>query len=121
MTEASFSTARSRIPSSFNAVIPPQVLSQTEEHRQRVLVSAAKNVRVWFIKVRKLKAIYHTLNLFNLDVTQKCLIAECWCPITDLDKIQMALRRGTVSSTHLENTLHIYSKLLLVINLLCSH
>ncbi|XP_030853624.1 V-type proton ATPase 116 kDa subunit a [Strongylocentrotus purpuratus] len=74
------------------------VISQTDEHRQRVLVSAAKNVRVWFIKVRKLKAIYHTLNLFNLDVTQKCLIAECWCPITDLDKIQMALRRGTERS-----------------------
>lgn len=74
------------------------VLSQTEEHRQRVLSSAAKNVRVWFIKVRKLKAVYHTLNLFNLDVTQKCLIAECWCPVTDLDKIQMGLRRGTVSS-----------------------
>ncbi|XP_063966547.1 V-type proton ATPase 116 kDa subunit a 1-like isoform X3 [Lytechinus pictus] len=74
------------------------VLSQTEEHRQRVLVSAAKNVRVWFIKVRKLKAIYHTLNLFNLDVTQKCLIAECWCPVSDLDKIQMALRRGTERS-----------------------
>ncbi|XP_038076497.1 V-type proton ATPase 116 kDa subunit a1-like isoform X2 [Patiria miniata] len=74
------------------------VLSQTEEHRQRVLSSAAKNVRVWFIKVRKLKAVYHTLNLFNLDVTQKCLIAECWCPVSDLDKIQMGLRRGTERS-----------------------
>ncbi|XP_072176712.1 V-type proton ATPase 116 kDa subunit a 1-like [Diadema setosum] len=74
------------------------VLGQTEEHRQRVLVSAARNVRVWFIKVRKLKAIYHTLNLFNLDVTQRCLIAECWCPTSDLDKIQMALRRGTERS-----------------------
>ncbi|XP_022083989.1 V-type proton ATPase 116 kDa subunit a-like isoform X2 [Acanthaster planci] len=74
------------------------VLSQTEEHRQRVLSSAAKNVRVWFIKVRKLKAVYHTLNLFNLDVTQKCLIAECWCPVADLDKIQMGLRRGTERS-----------------------
>ena len=35
--------------------------------------------------------------MFNLDVTQKCLIAECWCAIADLDKIQLALRRGTVS------------------------
>lgn len=74
-----------------------QVLSQTDEHRQRVLSSAANNLRVWFIKVRKLKAIYHTLNLFNLDVTQKCLIAECWCPVSDLEQIQIALRRGTVS------------------------
>ncbi|XP_069490546.1 V-type proton ATPase 116 kDa subunit a 1 isoform X8 [Ambystoma mexicanum] len=71
------------------------VLNQTEDHRQRVLQAAAKNIRVWFIKVRKMKAIYHTLNLCNIDVTQKCLIAEVWCPVTDLDSIQFALRRGT--------------------------
>ena len=74
-----------------------QVLNQTEDHRQRVLQAAAKTVRVWFIKVRKMKAIYHTLNLCNIDVTQKCLIAEVWCPVSDLDSIQFALRRGTVS------------------------
>ncbi|GIX99844.1 hypothetical protein CDAR_460752 [Caerostris darwini] len=71
------------------------VLGQTQDHRYRVLVAAAKNIKSWFVKVRKIKAIYHTLNLFNLDVTQKCLIAECWCACSDLDKIQMALCRGT--------------------------
>uniref|UniRef100_A0A674N8V8 V-type proton ATPase subunit a n=1 Tax=Takifugu rubripes TaxID=31033 RepID=A0A674N8V8_TAKRU len=75
-----------------------QVLNQTEDHRQRVLQAASKTMRVWFIKVRKMKAIYHTLNLCNIDVTQKCLIAEVWCPVSDLDSIQFALRRGTVSS-----------------------
>uniref|UniRef100_A0A4W3H941 V-type proton ATPase subunit a n=1 Tax=Callorhinchus milii TaxID=7868 RepID=A0A4W3H941_CALMI len=74
------------------------VLNQTEDHRQRVLQTAAKTTRVWFIKVRKMKAIYHTLNLCNIDVTQKCLIAEVWCPVTDLDSIQFALRRGTEHS-----------------------
>ncbi|XP_061556312.1 V-type proton ATPase 116 kDa subunit a isoform X4 [Phycodurus eques] len=74
------------------------VLNQTEDHRQRVLQAAAKAVRVWFIKVRKMKAIYHTLNLCNIDVTQKCLIAEVWCPVSDLDSIQFALRRGTEKS-----------------------
>lgn len=73
-----------------------QVLNQTEDHRQRVLQAAAKTLRVWFIKVRKMKAIYHTLNFCNIDVTQKCLIAEVWCPVSDLDSIQFALRRGTV-------------------------
>ncbi|XP_014314326.1 V-type proton ATPase 116 kDa subunit a isoform X4 [Myotis lucifugus] len=74
------------------------VLNQTEDHRQRVLQAAAKNIRVWFIKVRKMKAIYHTLNMCNIDVTQKCLIAEVWCPVTELDSIQFALRRGTEHS-----------------------
>lgn len=74
-----------------------QVLGQTQDHRHRVLVAAAKNIKNWFVKVRKIKAIYHTLNLFNLDVTQKCLIAECWVPVLDLENIQLALRRGTVS------------------------
>ncbi|TGZ71151.1 hypothetical protein CRM22_002803 [Opisthorchis felineus] len=70
------------------------VLAQTKEHRQRILETAAKNIRVWFIKVRKIKAIYHTLNLFNLDVTTKCMVGECWCAVNDVDKIHLALRRG---------------------------
>ncbi|KAK7583962.1 hypothetical protein V9T40_004925 [Parthenolecanium corni] len=74
------------------------VLGQTQDHRHRVLMAAAKNVKNWFIKVRKIKAIYHTLNLFNLDVTQKCLIAECWVPSLDMESIQLALRRGTERS-----------------------
>ena len=77
------------------------MLGQTQDHRHRVLVAEAKNVRMWFTKVRKLKAIYHTLNLFNLDVTSRCLVAECWCPVADLDKIQMALQRGSVSYYHI--------------------
>ncbi|XP_050421597.1 V-type proton ATPase 116 kDa subunit a 1 isoform X2 [Adelges cooleyi] len=74
------------------------VLGQTQDHRHRVLVAAAKNIKNWFIKVVKIKAIYHTLNLFNLDVTQKCLIAECWVPLLDVETIQLALRRGTERS-----------------------
>jgi len=74
------------------------VLGQTQEHRHRVLLAAAKNIKVWFIKVKKIKAIYHTLNLFNLDVTHKCLIAECWAAVSDLEQVQLALRRGTESS-----------------------
>ncbi|KAG7226557.1 hypothetical protein INR49_003714 [Caranx melampygus] len=83
-----------------------QVLNQTEDHRQRVLQAASKTMRVWFIKVRKMKAIYHTLNLCNIDVTQKCLIAEVWCPVSDLDSIQFALRRGTVREKRFDSAVH---------------
>ncbi|XP_076314896.1 V-type proton ATPase 116 kDa subunit a 1-like [Tachypleus tridentatus] len=75
-----------------------KVLEQTKDHRYRVLINAAKDIRLWISKVQKIKSIYHTLNLFDLDVTQKCLIAECWCAVSDLDRIQLALRRGTESS-----------------------
>merc|ERR1712130_331908 len=74
------------------------VLGQTNDHRHRVLVAAAKNIKIWFVKVRKIKAIYHTLNAFNLDTSQKCLIAECWIPRLDMESIQLALRRGTEKS-----------------------
>ena len=73
------------------------VLSQTQEHRSRVLAATSRNLRTWQIKVKKIKAIYHTMNMFNNDVARKCLIAECWAPVSELDRIQLALRKGSVS------------------------
>ncbi|XP_067907145.1 V-type proton ATPase 116 kDa subunit a 4-like isoform X2 [Heterodontus francisci] len=70
------------------------VLNQTESHRRRVLQEAAKNLLIWQVKVKKMKAIYHTLNLCNIDVTQQCLIAETWCPVADMDRIKKALNQG---------------------------
>ncbi|KAM7532787.1 hypothetical protein Aperf_G00000129423 [Anoplocephala perfoliata] len=70
------------------------VLNRTTEHRARVLESAAESLREWFYKVYKMKSVYHALNLFNLDVTTKCMIGECWSAVSDLDAVQMALRRG---------------------------
>lgn len=97
LTIQTCSVDKTRIYNLKHSLLLLQVLNQTEDHRQRVLQAASKTMRVWFIKVRKMKAIYHTLNLCNIDVTQKCLIAEVWCPVSDLDSIQFALRRGTVS------------------------
>lgn len=42
-----------------------------------------------------MKAIYYTLNLFNLDVTKKCLIGECWVPVNDLPEVRKALTDGS--------------------------
>ncbi|XP_069674847.1 V-type proton ATPase 116 kDa subunit a 1-like isoform X2 [Periplaneta americana] len=71
------------------------VLNQTQDHRQRVLISVAKELQNWMVMVRKMKAIFHTLNMFNLDVTKKCLIAECWVPVQDLPGVQRALADGS--------------------------
>lgn len=74
------------------------VLNQTQDHRQRVLTSVAKELQNWSVMVRKMKAIYHTLNFFNMDVTKKCLIGECWLPVKDRDVVQQALSDGSSAS-----------------------
>nr|XP_053639529.1 V-type proton ATPase 116 kDa subunit a 1-like isoform X3 [Cherax quadricarinatus] len=87
------------------------VLSQTQDHRHRVLVSAARNIRAWMMKVWKIKSIYHTLNMFNLDVIQNGLIAECWIPVANWEDVQLALRRGTEKSGSLPAILNRLSTL----------
>jgi len=38
------------------------------------------------------------MNMFNIDVTSKALIAECWAPVADLDHIHHSLEEGTRKS-----------------------
>uniref|UniRef100_A0A8D2C9H4 V-type proton ATPase subunit a n=1 Tax=Sus scrofa TaxID=9823 RepID=A0A8D2C9H4_PIG len=71
-----------------------QVITQTESHRQRLLQEAAASWHTWATKVQKMKAVYHTLNLCNIDVTQQCIIAEIWFPVADAVRIKRALEQG---------------------------
>ncbi|XP_022319624.2 V-type proton ATPase 116 kDa subunit a 1-like isoform X2 [Crassostrea virginica] len=83
------------------------VLNQTKDHRLRVLMSAQKELRTWIIKVKKIKAIYHTLNMCNFDVSHNSLIAECWTPVSGLEEIQQALKHGTeLSGSTVPSILH---------------
>ncbi|XP_014026157.1 V-type proton ATPase 116 kDa subunit a2 isoform X3 [Salmo salar] len=52
------------------------VLHRTEDYLRQVLNKASESVYTWVIQVKKMKAIYHILNLCSFDVTNKCLIAE---------------------------------------------
>ncbi|XP_037691993.1 V-type proton ATPase 116 kDa subunit a [Choloepus didactylus] len=70
------------------------VITQTESHRQRLLQEAAANWHSWAVKVQKMKAIYHILNMCNIDVTQQCVIAEIWFPVADTGRIRRALEQG---------------------------
>ncbi|ELK13816.1 V-type proton ATPase 116 kDa subunit a isoform 4 [Pteropus alecto] len=70
------------------------VITQTESHRQRLLQEAAASWHSWVVKVQKMKAIYHTLNMCNIDVTQQCVIAEIWFPVADAGRIKRALEQG---------------------------
>ncbi|KAJ8286295.1 hypothetical protein GJAV_G00036820 [Gymnothorax javanicus] len=74
------------------------VLHRTEEYLRQVLDKASESICTWVIQVKKMKAIYHILNLCSFDVTNKCLIAEVWCPVSDLTALRGALEEGSKKS-----------------------
>lgn len=74
------------------------VLYRTEDYLRQVLMKASETVYTWVIQVKKMKAIYHILNLCSFDVTNKCLIAEVWCPVNDLPALRRALEVGSRNS-----------------------
>uniref|UniRef100_A0A8C4RD56 V-type proton ATPase subunit a n=1 Tax=Eptatretus burgeri TaxID=7764 RepID=A0A8C4RD56_EPTBU len=71
------------------------ILEETQQHRMRVLTLARENLPTWIIRVHMMKAVYHVLNKCNVDVTQKCIIAEIWCPSADLDVVRHSLHKST--------------------------
>ena len=72
-----------------------KVIDKTVEYRIQRLSKVKDCVNNWFDYVMKEKAIFVTLNMFNYDVTHKCLIAEGWCPVSELDNIRGALTKGS--------------------------
>ncbi|XP_055064849.2 V-type proton ATPase 116 kDa subunit a 2 isoform X2 [Misgurnus anguillicaudatus] len=71
------------------------VLHRTEDYLKQVLHKASESAHSWVLQVKKMKAIYHILNLCSFDVTNKCLIAEVWCPVSDLTNLRRALEEGS--------------------------
>ncbi len=70
------------------------VLTQTTDHRHRLLSAAAHTLRGSYVKVRKMKAVYHILNQFSLRDAQRVLIGECWMPTADIPSIKDAITTG---------------------------
>ncbi|XP_023847788.1 V-type proton ATPase 116 kDa subunit a 3 [Salvelinus sp. IW2-2015] len=68
--------------------------SQTEHYLQQLLVRAVAVLPQWKVRVQKSKAVQAVLNLCSPSVTDKCLIAEAWCPVSKLPELQSALREG---------------------------
>uniref|UniRef100_A0A6I8QYY0 V-type proton ATPase subunit a n=1 Tax=Xenopus tropicalis TaxID=8364 RepID=A0A6I8QYY0_XENTR len=75
-----------------------KVISQTDDYLKQVLFKASESVYKWVIQIKKMKAIYHVLNFCRFDVTNKCLIAEVWCPVADLPNVRRALEEGSRKS-----------------------
>uniref|UniRef100_A0A9J7YBC3 V-type proton ATPase subunit a n=2 Tax=Cyprinus carpio TaxID=7962 RepID=A0A9J7YBC3_CYPCA len=75
------------------------VLSQTEQYMQQLLSRCVCQMPQWKIRVQKCKAVQMVLNLCSPSVTEKCLIAEAWCPVAKLSLLQSALIEGTSGSS----------------------
>uniref|UniRef100_A0A674CP27 V-type proton ATPase subunit a n=1 Tax=Salmo trutta TaxID=8032 RepID=A0A674CP27_SALTR len=71
------------------------VLSQTEHYLQQLLCRSVTVLPQWKVRVQKCKAVQAVLNLCSPSVTDKCLIAEAWCPVRKLLLLQSALIEGT--------------------------
>nr|XP_006014251.2 PREDICTED: V-type proton ATPase 116 kDa subunit a isoform 2-like [Latimeria chalumnae] len=74
------------------------VLGQTEDYLKQILAKVLMSLHSWSVQVKKMKAIYMILNQCSFNVTEKCLIAEVWCPVSDLPKLQHALAEGSRKS-----------------------
>ncbi|XP_061382572.1 V-type proton ATPase 116 kDa subunit a 1-like isoform X2 [Danaus plexippus] len=72
-----------------------QVMSKTKYYRCKALRTVSKQWDTWMVQIKKSKAVYHTMNMFTLDITRKCLIGQCWVPDTDLQKVEDMLARIT--------------------------
>jgi V-type H+-transporting ATPase subunit a len=71
------------------------VLEKSVGRRKTVLLGVVAHIKDWNTLVVKEKAIYHIMNLFNYDAGRQCLIAEGWCPLNDIEKVEAALGAPT--------------------------
>ncbi|KAG2422402.1 hypothetical protein HXX76_016047 [Chlamydomonas incerta] len=73
--------------------------------RTRLLQKVAADLDVWTTLVRREKAVYHTLNKCNVDVTRKVLVAEAWVPSSARPRVQEALRAVASSAAQVGSIL----------------
>lgn len=69
------------------------ILNETKNHRFRMLNTVVSSINSWIIQVRKVKAIWYTMNKFKKTETG-LLHAEGWCPKLQLNEVDRALKRG---------------------------
>jgi len=71
------------------------VLQNTQTTLNIELNQISQSLSVWMVLMAKEKAVYSTLNLFSYDRARRTLIAEGWCPTSDLPRIRSTLQDVT--------------------------
>jgi V-type H+-transporting ATPase subunit a len=72
------------------------VISKTKDHRMKVFSKAAASFDKWSVMLKKLKAIYHEMNKFNVNVSEKCLVGECWIPKSEVQVVQNSIAQTSM-------------------------
>ncbi|KAK9466199.1 V-type ATPase, V0 complex, 116kDa subunit family [Lipomyces arxii] len=72
-----------------------EVLNTTQSTLKSELQAIAEQLASWMVVIKKEKAIYASLNMFNYDQSRKSLIAEGWCATDDLPVIKATLSEVT--------------------------
>mmetsp|Transcript_32672 Transcript_32672/g.44870 ORF Transcript_32672/g.44870 Transcript_32672/m.44870 type:complete len:823 (-) Transcript_32672:113-2581(-) len=71
------------------------VLTENTKGCAKMFQKIASEYNGWRCRVLKEKAIYHTMNLFQYNLGGKALIAEGWCPSSELDRVSLATQNAT--------------------------
>lgn len=72
-----------------------RVLNQTRATLNVELNLVAESIEMWATTIKKEKAVYATLNMFDFDHTRRLLIAEGWVPTSEISTVKMAMRDVT--------------------------
>lgn len=70
------------------------VINTTAVQRSATLAEVAQELPLWDEKVRREKAVFHTLNMLNYDTSNALFIAEVWAPTFALEEVRTALNAG---------------------------
>ena len=69
--------------------------------QEAALRGAAAEIDAWAVRVRREKAIFHTLNKFSVDVSRKVLMGEAWVPASMRLRVQDALQAAAARAAAL--------------------
>ena len=78
-----------------------QVLLYSQNQIMTLLMNASHDVMMWLCKVRKMKAVFHHLNMFYIDVNCNLYIGEYWVPTKYLDEVTDIIKSTAVSHVDL--------------------
>ena len=74
------------------------VLKQAAQLKHELLLTTAKDIRMWTVQLRKVKSVYFAMNDLNLDVTRRYFIGHFWVPVDQLKRVDNALKQATQST-----------------------